>query len=143
MEVIQPQSPEEFENYYNLRWEVLRKPWGKPRGSEQDEDEHRSVHAMICMNGEVVAVGRLHFNSPAEAQIRYMAVREDVRGKGVGEKILSYLESVAKQRAATLIILQARENAVKFYERNGYSIKEKSFLLWDEIQHYLMEKALK
>jgi hypothetical protein len=38
--------------------------------------------------------------------------------------------------------LQARENAVGFYKRCGYAVKEKSYLMWEVIQHYLMEKEL-
>jgi hypothetical protein len=38
--------------------------------------------------------------------------------------------------------LQARENAVAFYERNGFHVVKPSFLLFNEIQHFLMEKML-
>lgn len=41
------------------------------------------------------------------------------------------------------IELQSRENAVEFYKSCGYDIKEKSFKLWDVIQHYLMIKTIK
>jgi hypothetical protein len=39
-------------------------------------------------------------------------------------------------------MLQARENAVPFYLSIGYSIVEKSFLMWGLIQHFKMEKAI-
>lgn len=32
-------SDENFEEYYYLRWKVLRKPWNQPIGSEKDELE--------------------------------------------------------------------------------------------------------
>lgn len=142
MKVIEPRTPAELEQYYSLRWETLRKPWGKPRGSELDEHEEQSIHAMLVDNGEAIAVGRLQFNSPAEAQLRFMGVRSDMQGKGLGAHIISYLEKKAAEKGAHRMILQAREKAVSFYERNGYRIKEKTFLLWDEIQHYLMEKEI-
>ena len=41
------------------------------------------------------------------------------------------------------IELQARENAVEFYKNSGFTVKEKSFVLWDIIQHYLMVKDIK
>ena len=41
-----------------------------------------------------------------------------------------------------VVILQARQDAVPFYEHHGYNVVEKTFLLFDEIQHYLMRKEL-
>ena len=135
---------EEFKKYYNLRYEVLRKPWFQPKGSERDEEEETSLHRMIIdePNGKAVAVGRLQFNTIEEAQIRYMAVSDDYQGMGYGSKIVNFLDNIAREKGSRKIILQSRENAVKFYEKNGYKIIEKSYLLFDEIQHWLMEKEL-
>ncbi len=143
MRIVEPQTQQEFESYYHLRWLCLRKPWGKPVGTEKDELEDSSIHAMLIDDDNIpVAVGRLHLNKPDEAQMRYMAVAEQERGKKYGDRILRYLEQVAKKRNCTSIILQARDIAVNFYKRNGFVVKEKSFLMWDEIQHYLMEKKI-
>lgn len=144
MQVIEPKTKQDFEKYYQLRYDVLRKPWNQPEGSEKDESDGDSIHAFIKNeNGEVVAIGRLHFNNPREAQVRYMAVHPDYRGKNTGGEILNYLEQKAKEKGAEKIVLQARELAVNFYIRNGYLVVEKTFLLFNSIQHYLMEKSLK
>ena len=144
MKIIEPTASEEFKKYYNLRYEVLRKPWLQPKGSERDEEEETSLHRMIIdePNGKAVAVGRLQFNTIEEAQIRYMAVSDDYQGMGYGSKIVKALDNIAREKGSRKIILQSRENAVKFYEKNGYKIIEKSYLLFDEIQHWLMEKEL-
>ena len=144
MKIIEPTTAEEFKKYYNLRYEVLRKPWLQPKGSERDEEEETSLHRMIIdePNGKAVAVGRLQFNTIEEAQIRYMAVSDDYQGMGYGSKIVKVLDNIAREKGSRKIILQSRENAVKFYEKNGYKIIEKSYLLFDEIQHWLMEKEL-
>ena len=144
MEIIEPNTSDEFKIYYNLRNEVLRKPWFQPKGSERDEEEETSLHRMIIdePNGKAVAVGRLQFNTIEEAQIRYMAVSDDYQGKGYGRKMVKALDNIAREKGSRKIILQSRENAVKFYEKNGYKIIEKSYLLFDEIQHWLMEKEL-
>ena len=144
MNIIEPESPEEFRKYYNLRYEILRKPWGQPIGSERDEKEVTSIHRMIIddKTGEALAVGRLQFNSKDEAQIRYMAVADDSQGKGLGSQIISALEDVAQGKDIQRIILSARENALQFYKNNGYEIVKKTHLLFGEIQHWLMEKEL-
>ena len=53
------------------------------------------------------------------------------------------LENIALEKGALRIILQARNNAVEFYKNNGFAIVEKSYILFDEIQHWLMRKELK
>ena len=126
-----------------MRYEVLRKPWDQPLGSEKDNNEESSIHIMACdENNNVVGVCRLQFNSSSEAQIRFMGVSENAQGFGIGKKLIEHAEQKAKQKGATKMILQAREIAVDFYKKCGYSIVEKSFLMWDEIQHYLMKKDL-
>ena len=142
MEVREPKTKEEFEIYYELRWKILREPWNQPKGSEKDELEDKSFHAMALIGENVVGVGRLHFNSDKEAQIRYMAVDEQQRGKGIGSLIIEYLEKVAKKKGAECIILNARENAVDFYKSHGYNIVKKSHTLFGSIEHFLMRKKI-
>ncbi len=92
MEVRSPRTDAEFERYYELRWQVLRAPWGEPRGSERDEFDEAAEHAFVQTDeGEALATGRLHFNSPEESQIRYMAVADRARGQGLGHRIVEHL----------------------------------------------------
>lgn len=136
-------SKEEWEAIMELRYNVLRKPWGRPYETATDVLENNSINAYISnSNGKVLACGRLHENEKNMGQIRFMAVHPDYRGKGLGKLVTEYLENVARQKGFNKIQLQARENAVEFYKRCGYQVKEKSFLLWDTIQHYSMEKQL-
>lgn len=126
-----------------MRYEILRKPWNQPPGSEKDTHEDSSIHIMaVDQNNTILGVCRLQFNSSTETQVRFMAVKEDTQGLGIGKQLIAYAEQKATQLGATNQILQAREIALEFYKKCGYTVKEKSFLLWDEIQHYLMEKQL-
>ena len=143
MIITEPHTPAEFSSYYRLRWEVLRKPWNQPRGSETDSAEDQAIHAMAVSDGnEVLGVSRLQFNTADTAQIRYMAVHPEAQGQGIGRELLVYLEKKAAGQGATRIILDARENALEFYKKNGYQLLEKGHLLYGEIQHYKMEKHL-
>ena len=71
-----------------------------------------------------------------------MAVSDKNQLKGYGNIIVKTLEDIALNKGIRNIILQARENALKFYWKNGYEIIEKSYLLFDEIQHWLMVKKI-
>ena len=144
VKIIKPTTSEELKKYYNLRYEVLRKPWLQPKGSERDDGDKTSYHRMIIdeSSGKAVAVGRLQFNSEGEAQIRYMAVADEFQGQGLGSQIISALEDVAREKGSRKIILQSRKNALQFYRNNGYKIVKKTYLLFGEIQHWLMKKEL-
>jgi len=140
--IKQPESPEELERYYDLRWCMLRAPWGEPKGSEIDDIDEQCFHIMATSNKKTVGVGRLQFNSAAEAQIRYMAVEKPYEGNGIGRMILNALEQEAINKSISTIVLDAREPAVGFYQKLGYSIEKKSYVLFDEIQHFRMIKQL-
>lgn len=141
--VVEPSDPNQLEKIFSLRYEVLRAPWNQPKGSERDDSESTSIHALIeNEQGECIATGRLQFNSAEEGQVRFMAVSEKYRGKKLGKLILEFLEDKAKQNLRSVIVLQARENAVEFYKAMGYVAEEKTFLLFDSIQHYRMSKRL-
>ena len=143
MRIIEPSTPDELQRYYDLRWKVLRAPWNQPRGSEQDEQEQSSHHLMIVDdNNVVVAVGRLHFNTVHEAQIRYMAVADDQQRKGLGTLLLNALENRAIELGTSRIVLDARETAVRFYRIQGYEVQGPGHILFNDIAHLKMQKDL-
>lgn len=142
MKITEPKTKLDFESYYDLRWRILRKPWNQPKGSEKDDLEDKSIHLVACAGSIVIGVARAHFNSANEAQIRYMAIEQQYRGKGIGGKLLAELEKRVRQKDATHITLNARKTAVGFYENHDYEIVAKSHTLYDSIEHFKMKKNL-
>jgi GNAT superfamily N-acetyltransferase len=142
-QIISPKTNQEWEAYYDLRYTILRKPWHQPKGSEKSDNEEACTHALLIdENANALACGRSEWTNAETIQIRYMAVSHSFQGKGAGGKILQFLEENAKQNGAIKVLLHARENAISFYIKHGYAIKEKSHLLFSEIQHFLMQKDL-
>ena len=138
-----PKSEKEWDDYYFLRWKILRSNFSNDIDSAKDELEDKSYHvAVIRSNENIIGVGRLHDVDEQTSQIRYMAVGEDFRNHSFGTKILLNLMEYAKNNGKKYIILHARENAVKFYKNNGFELLEKSHLLFGKIQHYLMKISL-
>jgi hypothetical protein len=68
IEINVPQSAEQWEKYYDLRFKILREPWGQPKGSEVLKDEDEATHAMAVdtESGQILGVARLQKNSPTE-----------------------------------------------------------------------------
>jgi predicted GNAT family N-acyltransferase len=117
-----PENKDEWDRYLLFRWEMLRKPLGMSMDSLADSIEEESFHLMgIDKEGNVIASGRVHFNTSDEAQIRYMAVDDNFKRRGIGSEIVTELEKYALSKKAVTITLNARENAISFYLSLGYS----------------------
>jgi len=143
MRIIEPASPADYQKYYKLRWTVLRAPWNQPHGSERDPRDADSTHLMmIDARNTAVAVGRLHFNSIREAQVRYMAVAVEQQRRGFGSRLLQALEQKAASLGAACIVLDARESALGFYRKQGYSVDGPGHVLYNCISHVRMSKTL-
>lgn len=143
MEIKAPHTVADWKAYYALRYRVLREPWNQPIGSEVLQDEATAVHVMATdEDGKALGVARMHESAPLQGQVRCVAVATDQQGKGIGKRIMNYLEMVAAENGWQEIVLEARENAVPFYKSLGYHIEQESYLLFGEIQHYRMKKAL-
>ena len=140
-EIITPRTKSQIEEYYKLRWALLRRPWGGKRGSEIDELEDISFHKAILSNNKIIAIGRIHFTDNI-CQIRYMAVKNEFSRRGLGSKIISELENIAIKNNFRNIFLNSRENAIQFYEKNGYLKVKKVKSSFGSIVHYRMEKVL-
>ena len=140
--IIKPITSNDFTQYYFIRWALLRRPQGGEKGTEKDKYEHQSFHLMVKdLNNNCIGVGRIH-ELKNIAQIRYMAVKKAHRNRGIGVKLVSKLEIFTKGKKISKIFLNSRENAVRFYQKRGYSIIKKVKPSFGNIVHYRMEKVL-
>lgn len=138
-----PQNAAEWDTYYALRYQILRAPWKQAPGSEKTPDENRHQHfAYFDENNQIIGVLRLDCTTDHKGQIRFMAIALPAQNQGIGRALMLHAEERAKKMDLSQILLHARESALGFYEKLGYSYMEKSHLLFNEIQHHLMTKAL-
>lgn len=141
MEVRSPQNEQEWKEYYDLRFRVLREPLGKPRGSEQNEGDASGIHLALYDEDNLCAITRLDQASSGVSQVRFVAVDPQFRGKGYGRIIMQEAEVLSKASGNTKMILQARDYSVAFYLALDYKVVEKSHKLFGVLQHFLMEKS--
>lgn len=142
-QVISPSDEQQWQAYYDLRYRVLREPFQRPRGSEQDEYDQVGLHRMVINDaGQAVAVGRLHFNSPEEGQIRFMASAPEHRGEGHGVAIVYALEQLARQEGATHIVINSRDNTLGFYQKCGYDLVEEADTVSNPSAEHQLRKTL-
>ena len=143
MIVRPPKTPEEFQRYRDLRWKILRAPFKQPKITEQDDAGTEDFPIMVCeVDGFPIGVGRAHFISEHEAQIRSISVEPEWEGKGIGSIVLKELEKIVTEKGARKIIIHARNSAIEFYKKNGYKEVEPSYTSFGEVEHTLMEKII-
>lgn len=140
IEIRAPKTSEEWEDYYDLRYRILREPLDQPRGSERNEGDETGEHFALYDNGILKAIARLDRSGENIAQVRFVAVEGDQQGKGYGRLIMQATEESSKQRGDVKMILHARDYAVNFYLKLGYTLIEPSHKLFGVLQHFLMEK---
>jgi predicted GNAT family N-acyltransferase len=111
-----------------LRLDVFVVEQKVPVELEWDEWDERSVHAIARVGGVAAGTGRL---LPASAEgvvkIGRMAVRRDLRGRGVGAAILAALLDRATHAGARTALLHAQTEAAGFYQRTGFIARGETF----------------
>ncbi|WBA40705.1 GNAT family N-acetyltransferase [Hymenobacter canadensis] len=145
MLLLTPQTPAHWAAYYRLRYAVLRQPWQQPEGSERVPEDTlpTTVHALaLDDSGQAAGVAMLQAAGPATGQVRFMAVAPGQQGQGVGRQLLHHLEAAARQHHYCRMVLHAREAAVPFYTRLGYTVQAPSHTLFGTVAHFLMHKDL-
>jgi len=143
LETSRPETAQQFEEYYDLRWRILCAPWGQTRDAGKDELESTADHLTARdEQGRLLGVGRLHLNNEAEAQIRYMACDNNCRGLGAGRAIIEKLEAIALEHGVKRIVLNARKPVLGFYGHLDYTVLGPGPTLFGTIEHSKMEKML-
>jgi GNAT superfamily N-acetyltransferase len=94
-----------------------------------NKDPHQELIVLEDENGEVVGTLQLSFiqyltyQGGIRAQIEAVRIRQDHRGKGIGEKMFRWAIEQAELRGAHLLQLttdKKRPEALRFYEKLGF-----------------------
>lgn len=85
-------------------------------------------HMIVCeIDGEIVGTATLHIqkkiirNGGTAGLIEDVVVREKMRGRGIGQKMVSVLIDKAKLLDCYKVILSCFPERINFYERSGFS----------------------
>ena len=119
-------SPE-YDATVELRRAALRRPLGLDFTPEQLAAESADVHIALLHGEEALACLVLVPKESKTLQMRQVAVRSDLQGKGVGRQLVETSEAWARTNGYERIFLHARETAVPFYLRLGYTVEGESF----------------
>lgn len=104
-----------------------------------DKDDNQELMVVENEDGEIIGTFQLTFiqylthQGSVRVQIESVRVRDDQRGKGIGEKMFRWAMNHAKEKGAHLIQLTSdkkRPDAIRFYEKLGFTASHEGLKLW-------------
>ncbi|MBQ6931024.1 MAG: GNAT family N-acetyltransferase [Clostridia bacterium] len=136
--------------YYGLEGHALAKPLRDevfvgeqnfPAHLEDDEHEAFARHFIVEDNGETVATGRLIKLEENVYKLGRIAVKQTLRGTGLGSRVTQSLINKAKELGATTVKISGQTHAVPFYEKFGFAVAGPEFYE-ENLPHVDMEMSL-
>ena len=130
----------QMEQAWALRRIVFIEEQHVPEEIELDADDAHAFHAIALDGGRPVGCGRMVAEGD-HVKIGRMAVLRELRGLGIGRRVIEFLMEAARKQGYRKAILHAQITAEGFYLKNGYIPKGEVF---EEagIAHRLMEREL-
>ena len=140
--IVRIAGADDMESLFALRRAVFIDEQNVDPEEEWDGRDDAAAHAVALMGDEVVGTGRLLTDEDGETcRIGRMAVRQDLRRHGIGDRILALLEDAARERGFEHALLHAQTYVKEFYEQAGYMEQGERFMEAG-IEHVAMRKNL-
>ncbi len=131
----------EYKQMIALRYSILREPLGLSFTPEELEMEKDHILIAAFEEEDMLGCCMLKKIDNQTLQLRQMAVKNNLQGKGIGASIMSFAENISRDRGYRSIIMHARDTAIGFYEKFGYKVKGDPFIEIN-LPHHIMEKRI-
>ena len=131
----------EYQQMIDLRMEILRKPLGLNFTEDELAKEEEDILIGAFDEDKILACCLLTKVDNATVKLRQMAVQNNLQGKGIGASILSFAETVARDKGYKKLMMHARNTAIGFYEKFDFKVKGNEFVEVN-VPHHIMEKRL-
>jgi len=102
----------------------------------------RFISSFLILSVSHWPVAVYNLTSLSWAQVIFMAVDEDARGRPDGRRIHEGLEAKAARRDAQRVVGNARDNVKEFYAKHDYVVVGEAEALFGLIRHVRMEQIL-
>ncbi|MEY2916386.1 MAG: hypothetical protein RIS73_100 [Bacteroidota bacterium] len=131
----------EYKQMVALRMEILRKPLGLSFTEEELSNEKNDILIGAFEDDKMLACCLLTKIDNTTIKLRQMAVQNNLQGKGIGASIMSFAETVARDKGYKKLMMHARDTAIGFYEKFDFKVKGNEFIEV-HVPHHVMEKRL-
>lgn len=132
-------SPE-WKAAVKLREKILREPLGSKFTDQELEEEKYHFQIAGFLDDTLIATAVL-VPEGDKMKMQRVVVAENLRNLNIGSEMMRFCESFASDRNFTVIYCHARDSAVNFYTKNGYT-GIGDYFDEDGIPHLKMRKKL-
>lgn len=111
-----------YQELLDLRYRILLQPLGLKFLDSYREEEANFLHLGCIDNSTDKLIAGLIMVPINDSEIRIMQVAVDVirQGEGIGKKLITHAETVAKKIGYEKIVMHAMLSVVGFYEKLGF-----------------------
>ena len=131
----------EYKQMVALRMEILRKPLGLNFSDDELVKEKEDILIGAFDEEKILACCLLTKVDNTTIKLRQMAVQNNLQGKGIGASMMSFAETVARDKGYKKLMMHARNTAIGFYEKFDFRVKGNEFIEVN-VPHHVMEKKL-
>lgn len=150
-------GPVDLDAVLPLRWKILRPGLPKESAYFSGDNAPSTEHwAAMDASGKVVSVASIYeamlslgrhsvlASAARHWQLRGMATDAEFQGKGSGGELLKgVIRALSSRDSNAVFWCNARERAVRFYERHGFQVTSERFEIPGVGPHYVMQLSLK
>ncbi|MFC1875274.1 GNAT family N-acetyltransferase [Chloroflexota bacterium] len=114
------ESDNELKEAFQVRKRVFVGEQGISEDLELDGYDSKALHMVVQYGERIIGTARVLFPTPGMAKIERMAILKTFRRKGIGSKILSFLNGRLKIKKISKVIAHAQYSAIPFYKSCGF-----------------------
>jgi len=134
-------NDKELQGAFEVRREVFVEEQGISEDEEYDGYDRDALHIVVKDEERVVGTARIQFLTNNQAKIERMAILKPFRRKGIGRRMVAFLNEELRNKQIEKVILHAQYTVVAFYKSCGF--KESGLPFWEaDIKHIKMQKRL-
>lgn len=130
----------EWVDAVRLREKILREPLGSSFTNQELEEEKNHFQIAGFLDDTIIATAVL-VPEVDEMKMQRVVVKENLRNKDIGSEMLVFCEKFASDKNFKVMYCHARDSAVNFYIKNGYT-GIGDYFNEDRIPHLKMRKKL-
>ena len=132
---------DEYQQACELRNTILRLPLGLNLLQEDLSNEAEYLHFGMFQSDQLVAYVLAVPLGSGRGKLRQMAVSDECQGQGIGRRLIESVEERLVQKGYQIVELDARREAIGFYEKLGYVPQGDEFISVT-IPHQRMTKVI-
>jgi len=131
----------ELKEAFGVRKKIFVEEQGISEDLEFDNRDREALHVIVTDAERVIGTARVIFLTANQAKLERMAILRPFRRRGIGSRIISFLNEELKNRQVEQVVLHAQCAVVAFYKSCGFEELGLSFVEAG-IKHIKMQKWL-